>query len=637
MRITLNRSGQSLRGVAYTDGVGNLIRVQGQPLGINDPVLRVEPPVIPETSQPPLPPAYRPANYTEARFNHLGLPRLQTFESLGLLTTVDRVILQINGQDYSNNVISFDYNLPISGEAIGQVELTHTTSRVIQDGEINFGDRFTYTLCWGSSCQAISSGYVVSQPRFTYSDTGEVRITIRLGDELELFAQEPLEPKQRYCGEVPKLAGSLASIYAQVNGLYTRAFPQGHTLLEPVQDFLNDTPYEFLQALYEPLDWDVRGREDGSIQVVPRPGFQNPITLKIFNTLETPEASRFSPFSVVPVQNEFEVDSGMLRNTARSERVTGLETDTRPWFQNGFTRTTTDTTSVGDTAIFSREVTWGYVPTASTLTQAQLSTDPCESSPIETEWGVVKDVTTQLQYSVHESGAYLVHGRKVWTYGRALEDIPQSTSKTVYEGILAYEEESYLNTAQISQACRKDWIHLQTYKRVRRFARDTGVYRLISDLIEEYSGQRLGQGAVSTRATWLKTVASGEWSQGVGWVKQPVQSFQADPPQSVWIRPVIERVTAQTEARWGNFPERRAETLDCPACFTESQLKSYGERWLREQAGLSGAVLCQVPMNLMLSLGDSVIVRGIPYQVWGIEYNQTLEEVTKTLQLLRVY
>jgi hypothetical protein len=345
------------------------------------------------------------------------------------------------------------------------------------------------------------------------------------------------------------------------------------------------------------------------------------------------------------VYNNYEIISDQQQQTFVYETVSGQETNTKPWFQGGFTRTITTEITLGDTLIWSQAITYGYRPTYPVIAKADYSEDPCDGQPIETEYAEIFKKTRVLGYQEHASGAYLVDKTETWERGlkpwkitsenlsnfsgldntqdqpAAIDDYAIYGHEDILGGedIISYSLETYTHTAQISpEVCPKDYIHLETTRRLDQYQLDSDfTFRLFATEIDYYqvSGDSpTGQVAyVGSGQVWTKTETRGSYdTEALTFITQPSREFNANPPAAKWIRPRVNQITAFATinnplvSQNGRLYQDRPEPLAADFCYTEEQLQTFGARALSENNGLAQAKEIAVPYFRTYELGDSI-------------------------------
>jgi hypothetical protein len=599
---------------------------------------------------------------------------------------------------------------PITGLALGdatfifkptqspfgnQSPLANSQSTLESIEAIGAGATFEWTLEWPSGSTLIGRGYIINTPDIYLNSQGLTEVKLELGDELALFSNSSRLAQNLYCGRPPKTAQEAAKIYAQTNGLFTRTYTPGHRLLdESLQTFTDESPHQFLQALYAPTNQDVRcSNSSRAIICAPRPPF-NPTaatTLSYKQTLELDPviSASFEPFNSLKVYNNYDLVSENQRSTQVYREVSGQPTNTKPWFQGGYTETITTEITLGDTLIWSRSITSGYLPinpANSTspsypgggpgylgilVSKADYSEDPCDSQVIETEWGIINTKTFSLTYQEHPSGSYLINAAQNWERGLVLQQVTEdnlsdysgatNTSNnpaaegdySIYNGIINYSNEIYGHTPQInSEVCSKDFIHLETQRRLDSYSLGSDfVYRLVGTEIDYYqaSGQlsTLGQSSfIGTNQLWTKTEVRGAYdSDSATFITQPTLVLpENSPPTSKWVRPKLTPITAFTTvanpliSQNGRLFVDRPKPETAPFCYTQNQLTTYGNRILQQNNGLSRAREIVLPYFNTLALGDSVYYSDQNGQitsnlVFSIGVSQDGPLVTKSIVL----
>lgn len=603
-------------------------------------------------TEPPLPPEYQPPGYTKPFFNYKELPRIASFPSINLNISATNTEVIIAGFDFSPAILNFDWFTPLSGPSTGKVRLLET--RDLQyplDPELNgFNQGVNITIKHNGvlTCHA----YIIGYPDYFLDDNGTYVLDISIGCQLALL-ENTTRTRKKYCGRSPRFAGEAASIYADQNNLFTRLFPRGHDLVEEgINSFADESAHSYLSALYVPTNRDVRCNKNSEI-ICPIRQPYNPSQATNLSYKEVLESAPrlgkfFEPFTKLAVKNEYSISQGLPFETKTSRRVSGDPGNTKPWFNGGYTEVVTTTTTYGDTEVFKKETTYGYVPTNPLpWAKALVEEDPCINTSFNTQIEVIEEKTTQLFYYPHESGSLLISGIKKWTYGKKLVKLP-SEDYDLYDGIKEHEQTQYTNTPQPNrEVCTKDYIFLQTDIRTDNFklTEDNVLYR---DSFEEikYRAQGVSVETVTeytgSGQKWIRITSGGQFNEDLGQIQvQPTQIDEdVSPPTSDWIRPVLETVFNFGEFSLipGGNLEPKPQTA--PFCYNQQQLETFAIRKLRETYGLSKGIMLTVPITKPIGLNQSVLFtdrfgRQKEYTVYSVEINQTAEVATKTLLLMR--
>lgn len=623
---------------------GTVVNLFTQPIGVV-----LDPTVTPDGSQPPLPVGYVPDNpYDSSTFDLGMLGRLQNQGSDSILVSADRTVFEVEiagaWVDLSDCFVNGDYSFPISGASQGRVRLEEIGGgdRLNTVG-IDYGTKFRWQQCFAGICVDVFTGYVVEPPVYKQNDGGFYSLDLKLGDELLLKADTSRVQVQRYCGELPNTAGDAARIYAQTHNLITRTFPTGHVLLDrESQSFTNERPYDYLQALYAPTNQDVRCNQ-GGITVAPRDPFdaETAIAISESQVIEIEPAFRggYEPVTKIRAKNQYLLVQGFVTRRFSKTVVSGTPDNTKPWFQGGYTETTTTQVFYGDSKIWEEAITFGYVPTTFPISKAVAQGDPCVSA-VATEWARITRKLTNATFYTHISGSFLVEKIETWTFGKKLKEVPTDQYE-LYDDRIEYVIETYQNTPQInSEVCEKDYLHLQTRKRVSKWGLlDDFSYRLLSDEITTYTAAGQNPDAltayVGAGQQWNQAIQSGAFDQKEQvFVTQPTQiNENTNPPESQWIRPKVQRTNAFKEVSLNVGGSVELKPVNAPFCYNLDQLQVFGERYLQEIYGLANGLSLVAPYWLPVKLGQSVTYRGKNYRVFNLEINQTQNEATKTILL----
>jgi len=603
--------------------------------------------------QPPIPKGLQPDGYVLQDFDYLTLPRLELQATETLVSNVERTELFVTKAnsgtvyDLSDRFINGDYSRPISGAGVGSIQVGELGADDfdIADLDLTYGDRIEWRQCWRGACLTIANCYILNTPVLS-TDGGFLKYTINIGDELALKADSSRVPITKYCGSPPLTAGDAARIYSETHNLITKNFPTGHTLLDRnFQDFTNERPFDFLSALYAPTNQDVRTDENGII-VKPRPSYNSTTAIALLKQqvieVDAVFTQSYKPVDKVRVKNDYSLinDFELVRTSERS--ISGVTSNTKPWFQGGYTETITEKAALGDTEVWSKTVVYGYIPDGLGVTEAQYNNDACSPTTISTTFGIISTKYTEKTYVKHISEAYLVTEEREWFYTKEMEKVDDFYFTR--DNLKNYSLTTYKNTPQVnSDVCEKDYIHFLTYLRTETYELNTNFvgYLLKSDVITEYKVKgvsSLNQDSfVGSEQAWVKTTIEGAYdAEALAFVVQPTKvETVSTPPLSNWIRPSLTDIVAFRTINLNLNGSLETEPLEAPYCYTEDQLQTFGMRYLREIYGLSLGLSLVVPFYLTINIGDSILYENNPYLVYDIEINQSLNEATKTIILCR--
>ena len=606
-----------------------------------------------EGIQPPIPGGLQPLGYIVQPFDYLTLPRLELQSTQTLVSSVERtellVIKRRTGTvyDLSDRFINGDWSAPIAGAAAGSIEIGELGANDfdIADLNLDYGDRILWQQCWGNVCLDIADCYILNKPVFK-SDGGFLKYTISIGDELALKSDTSRVPVTKYCGAPPSTAGQAAAIYAKTHNLNTRIFPAGHRLLDlNYADFSNERPYDFLSALYAPTNHDVRTDETGIIVRVRKPyDASKAIVLPKESVIETEPTftQSYKPTTKIKVKNDYSIVNDFEIVTTTDRAISGVPSNTKPWFQGGYTETITERAVLGDTEVWSKVTVNGYIPAGTGVTEEQYNEDACSDSTIETYYGIISTKYVAKEYKKHLSQAFLVTQEREWFYTKALEKIDDFY--WLRDNLKNYSLTKYKHTAQINdQVCEKDYLHFLTYSRQTTYelAPNFNDYILTGDVITEYKMKgksALNQDSfVGVDQSWTQTVITGAYDkENLAFVIQPTKETPVNnPPGGLWIRPSLTNVIAFRTVELDATGSLETKPMEAPYCYTEAQMETFGMRTLREIYGLSQGLNLVVPFYLNIGINDSVIYEDKPYVVYNTEINQTLNEATKTITLAR--
>lgn len=645
---------------SYEDGI-DLTATLFQPIegGISEKELESENDAIEGSETDP----------TSFNFDHTTLKRLTTKQEYPLVVTVPQTYIEVeNGDDLSDYLMNFSLSFPLSGVIEGNFKL----EGIPKDLEVNTGDKVNIKQCWYSlegteNCMGLGSFYVISSPKRNSDTSGVTSLDVEIGDELAYHGKRARTPIKKYCGPKPTNTSQAAEIYADTRGLFTKEFPIGHSLPSlDDQSFDSESPYEYLQSLYAPVDKDVRCNSNSKIIVKKRPQYgqqkQHKIDFNQILELNPTVAYNYEEMDKIELSNNFKVVQPLEMDEISYKTNTSIESNTKPWFKGGYTETETTKWLVGDTLVHEEIVQKGYVPTVDSWSEDDQKADQCDdgsfdtksSNPIPVEWGLVKKETFSVTASMHKSGARLIEKEEKWVEGKKVErgEGNQSGQFKIYEGIIEYNKTEYENTAQINpEICEKDYIHLMTRKIEENYGFTKSVFgfRLQNKTITTYvpiTESSLGLTSfVGTSQKWKKTVKKGEYSQDdETFIVQPDKTSEGEnPPNSKWIRPPKKEINAFTTVNDDRVTEftGKPESKEAPFCFNMRQLETLGKRILEENNGLAKSIEIVLPYHYTVSLGDSVRYTDRDgdvsyYLVQNISINQDLSDSLKTLLLRRV-
>ena len=602
-------------------------------------------------------------------FNPKALSKLTTKQEYPLVVTVPKTKVKVvNGDDLSDYLVSLSLSFPISGAIEGDISLTG----IPKDIKVNVGRFIEIKQCWykldgTENCLSLGKFYVITSPK-TYSDTdGTINMDIVIGDELNYFGERNRTLIELYCGSRPTQVGKAAEIYAKSHGLKTRSFPSGHKLPNlDDQSFSSESPYQYLQSLYAPENKDVRCDANGNIIIKKRPDYGENTIHKIswYQVLELDPrvAYNYEEIYHIKINNNFTLLKSMDEEQISYTSTTSIPSNKKPWFKGGYTETETTKWMVGETLVHEEIHQKGYVPTVNQWSDNDQKADQCEdgtfdtktSNPIPVEWGTVKKETYSLTSRNHISGARLVVKEERWINGKKVEKGTgiSSGKYKLYDGKLKYQKDEYENTPQINpEVCEKDYIYLQTKHHHERYGFTESVfgYRLQEQKVNKFepiTKSTLGLVSyIGSGQTWEKTEKRGSYSEDDDtFIKQPDRVIEdEDPPNSKWVRPPKQHINAFTEVKDDRVEvfEGKPQSKEAPFCFNMTQLETFGNRFLKENNGLSKSIEIVLPYHYVISLGDSVQFTDKYnevkyYTVHNISINQELSDSVKTLLLRRV-
>ena len=291
------------------------------------------------------------------------------------------------------------------------------------------------------------------------------------------------------------------------------------------------------------------------------------------------------------------------------------------------------------------------MPTETTPWEADLvDEDPCSIGSFTTVFDVVNRKVTKLTY-YKRFEVFIVSQKEEFETGLQIFQIKEGVNSGKYDlfnGTISYKSTVYKNSAQVSDACEKDYNLLIVNERTDSYKLDNNRNLYFSGWVQtsySSSGQssRLGQQSFSGREqTWTLTRDEGDLDlENNFWVIQPTRvETDISPPGSIVIKPLVEEIVNFSEYSLSGLSPLEPKPINGPFCYSVEQLNVIGDRYLRENYGLSKGIVLTVPIRNNLSVNDSVFFTDRKgetnkYLVWGIEINLTLKIATKTLFLLR--
>jgi hypothetical protein len=614
----------------------------------------------------PIPEPEDSPNPSSPYFNYRILPRLTNFPSRVFNLVVSGISISINGVDYSQALYSLDWSVPINGVSQGSVTLRQTVGLDIDPDTNGLTQGLLVTIFvspTADSTELLTRAYIIGNPSYSLNSQGEYELTIEIGDELSLLSNTTRNRNVKYCGIKPRNTQELAQIYSNLNGLKTRVFPIGHDVLEAsVNNFLTETPHQFLSTIYSPVNRDVRCNPNGLIVFPIRPVFDN-ANFRTVSYKDVIESSNnfsqfYEPYSIVKASNNFELESTFEFTTRSTRQVQGNPENTKPWFQGGYQEIATTVTSLGDTDIHISEITYGYVPTEEAPYDKDLvEEDPCAIGSFTTVFDVIASKITALTYYTHPTGSKVVTRQETWENQLSIfkiedEESPNFEDFDLFNGLVKYSVTFYDNHAQVNnEVCQSEWQLLATNVRNENYSINKDRVLVFNSWSQEnYTSSgtsfTLGQPSYTgVGQSWVRVLDQGEFNENDNvWVIQPTQTDpNVSPPSSKVIKPLNQSITNFSEFSLFTGPNpSEPSPINAPFCYNKEQLDKISERFLREQYGLSKALVITVPFSYPLEIGESVrfvdrnnIAKD--FIVFSKEINSTQKQVTKTLVLSRVY
>ncbi|CBA17864.1 virion structural protein [Acaryochloris phage A-HIS2] len=647
-----------------------------QPPGTTDP-----PAVTPTgNSQDPLDPA----------FDHTTLPRVTVFPQSTLTINVCDTTLTINGVDYSHLFSSGDFSYFLSGAITGGIQLvssTFGTSTVI-GGIPQANSSFTGfptvkigdSIRWSQSFQGVDLTVcdcsVTEIPKIETDANGVSSMVIKVGGIFTLLANRNTRQPSLFCGDPPRTANEAASAYAAVNGFGNTAFPVGHFLRESINQFTTEDAYGFLQALYDPRNIDVREDPTGNVRAFFRPAFSN-TTLADLSHEEVIELStntgNITPLSRLTVFNRYRRDDGFppRRETYRtySDNFDGTPGATPTfngspvpvWFLGGSTYTDHIVDYIGETEVFHEEKTYGYIPTDTTIFQADLN-DRCNPATIASQFALIT-TRTRASFYVADPDTELF---PIWktqnflagyyvTNTEADRGSGPESAYIIAQGNISNVVEEFTNVIQEDAGvCPQNQISLILARTLSEFGRDqAGIYRILRSETDSWTSQ----GAqipvqpvgdfFGTGQTWIRNSTRGSYSEDLGrWNATPVPQTNEAPPNTTYIQPITVDIAVSGEVNLPSleaiYGDREGIPVQGRFCYTIEDCETKAERILREAAGLHEGRLLVVPYSFPYNPGHSIRFTDKTgetndYIVFAVEVNQTREIATKTVLLMKTF
>ena len=610
----------------------------------------------------------------EEPFDATKLRKVFPLRSATVSTRVSGASLVIGGRDYSPLLLSFDFSQVLTGSRGGSAKVVLNRDDAPVTEKLGSPVRLSYTV--GSETVLLCQGYLVETPSAVWVEDNLEQVTFRIGDILRYRATAQDEARRPYCGPKLRFAGGLAREFGRRRYLGNQVYPQGQRLREtPGSGFLEQDPFSFLQELYAPTDHDVTTDPEGAITIKPRSPWGSATPLNYRETIDQQiDTAAIPPFTMAVVDAKYQTDERARYRTETFESVSNdfSEGNTTPYYLRGPTRTKTKIRYLGGSEVWRQDRVFGYLPVDKT---AELPTtlDPCDlddlaQQGVTFEYGLVKTTTKRVNFRTHNSGQYLVNGSRTQTtgwgsYKTIATGFFEKEVYKLYYGVLDDEIETVRpRTVKDSRVCKKDWPNFTRYRSVLQYERIPGVpidlgdgftaasvpiLGLVSEEVERYKPDRAQEVEQGESRSWQLERDSGAWNKTEQlWVQQPRQTLSVDPPSTRFLRG--ERTSINlTRSPWlpalaQEFGAIVSKPMAVPYAYTQDDLVSYGVRYMRDTAGLSNAALVTVSPRVPFVPGQSILYtnkRGValPYTVWSVEHNQTGQQATQTLMLIREY
>lgn len=602
----------------------------------------------------------------DGSWNWEAFPKLATQTSTQLEVSVPTTIFKVSGFDFSNCFYSGDWLAPGHGKSQGTITLYRVPAAQLNPynptGVFKRGAPIEWRHQWGTIDRLICKAYILQPPIYKKEAEGLCSLELSIGDILLLKEDEAAKLPVVLCESEPQTASELAKRYGNYYGIEL-APPFSYKIYDPPSDYRSETPFALLAALSEPENYDTRTSEEGAVTFVKRGVNSNTHNLTSEQVLDlTPTRQGQEPFTDSTFYNTFSKSSGFPVTTKQWRVYSGewKETNHHPWFISNSTYTDFEAKYIGDTLIEQREKTYGWHPTTSTIPKEENDADACSTIITVgggTSFGIIQDTLWQLVYDPHASGTWIVIGSVKYTEGKRNYD--NGTDWVIYTGELEREIEAIENTAQEDiSVCPWYWINLKTkvrkYKKQRRLLAQgyTGTTYYVSEWSEQIWYPVTGE-------TATVVPIGDQYAEGTKWESKIItytnnsehrlwsSKIDFDPPSnSDFVRPVVVDVSVSAKVNLNTlntyFGYRTSPSIQVPYCYDLEHLKTYGDRWLKEQAGVSDSLTLVVPYHSAVKLNDIITFTDWDGQVYkglviSLEINQTQNVATQTVVLMRLY
>lgn len=588
------------------------------------------------------------------------LPKLPTQQSNNILLSLEGTTFLIGTNDYSEAFVDGDIYYPLSGETRGTVTLDTVPGlpgslNPRANSELRPGTRILWSNPLYGVPVTMLEGYIIEPPTYTNGV-----LTLAIGDILALKAQDDGLYQSPYCGRTPRFARGWAKLYARTRNIPVNGFPRGNEILGGiVNNFREESPSQFYNDLYEPSGNVVYTSPRGILRVEDYPEFNEAeaIALSAQEAIENRfDSPQVLPFSTISVVAEYSRNLGFEEETRTYESFSGNynPADTRPWFISGSLRTETTVNLIAGQEVRRVTEAFGYIPDSTVIPNSLLSDNPCGGTSVATNEGRVYTDNWELYYEDHKSGAKLVLGFREWREGLDTYKDSGADTTVVFTGLLRDEITLYQNKSlKDNRVCSKNWILIQQNTQRATFER----VQLVPDTEPELIL------TVSERDLWRReTGAATEQGEARGWigifdalayqestglvVTQPQRRIPGNPPNSQFIRPKIVDIrlerTVSNQALINEFGVRKAPPVVVAYAYTPDQLRTWGNNYLRRQAGDAYAIMLTLNPRIRVQRGDSVIYTdedGFQYRgiVSSVEYNQTGAVLSQSILLRRIF
>ena len=598
------------------------------------------------------------------------LVKLGPIPSQRILTSVTDLTVLIDGVDYAEFCVGLDVMHPLSGETQGTITLASSNMQALDpyfQPSLQAGKTAEIRAEFaGIPVPVLLGGYIVEPPQYRVRDRNVGELRLRVGDLFLLKRQSENYALEAYCGPLPQTTAQAAQIFTRIRGI--PGTWGGEALLEGANpDFVDGPPWDYLQALYEVLDYDVRTTRQGTPVALPRPVWDTSRAIRLdpSKVIEGNLDSGVSkPYSVVTGYNTFERNLGMRQRSTEETDFSGWDpANTEPYFVSNNTYRVIKTNWLGDTPTQEVVETWGYLPDNSIVPDGSIpgpETGPCgefipapEVQPVTTTLRVIQTQRSVVYFEPHLSGNFLIVGRETQTQGWSEFTNAQGDTQ-LYFGDLASSRETYAHRpVEAPRVCPQYWAILRnytskvSYSRIKPEGSQTEpVYQLTTRETDIWTqnNTQLVEGQVEewtlNRTTEAYDASTGRWTGG------PSPATQGTPPSAGFIRAYKVPVTLESRVELPElvrlFGVRESKPVQFSSAYTQTDLTRATDRYARETAGLAYSVHLVLDPRVALKPGDRVIYEREPGLeihglVWTQEVNLTGPQATQSVVLLRTF